>query len=129
MADTEKMCSTDASRCIYKGVKNMNENVLYTFVAENAIKETEMFTLNCNCGGKIIIMSPFQEKEVTCPKCETLIKILVLSGDPGYVIGVDKDGEPKLLPVQGSKAKPIEFLSELEKNKILFNVKNMINKD
>jgi len=104
----------------------MSENILYTFVAEDAIKDTEMFTLNCNCGGKVIIMPPFQENEVTCPECEALIKILVVSGDPGYVIGADENGEPKLLPVQGSKAKPIELLSESEKKKILSNIKNQI---
>jgi len=99
-------------------------NTLFTFVAEDAIKNSDTFTLNCNCGGSIIIIPPFQEKEVTCPKCETLIKILVVSGDPGYIIGADEKGEPKLLPVQGSKAQPIELLSETEKNKILQNVKN-----
>lgn len=107
----------------------MSENTLYTFVAEDAIKDTDVFTLNCNCGGKVMIMSPFQETEVTCPKCESLIKILVVSGDPGYIIGADEHGEPKLLPVQGSKAKPIEILTESEKNKILSNVKKQIKKD
>ena len=106
----------------------MSENILYTFVAEDAIKATEMFTLNCNCGGKVIIMSPFQENEVTCPECESLIKILVVGGDPGYVIGADENGEPKLLPIQGSKAKSIELLSESEKNKMFSNVKNQIKK-
>jgi hypothetical protein len=101
-------------------------NTLFTFVAENAIKNSDTFTLNCNCGGRVIIMSPFQEKEVTCPECESLIKILVVSGDPGYVIGTDEKGEPKLLPVQGSKAQPIELLSESEKNQILQKVKNQM---
>lgn len=104
--------------------KIIMSNTLYTFIAEDAIKNSDMFTLNCNCGGSVIIMSPFQEKEVTCPKCESIIKILVVSGDPGYLIGADENGEPKLLPVQGSKAPPIELLTESEKNKILENVKN-----
>lgn len=102
------------------------DNTLYTFIAEDAIKNSDIFTLNCNCGGSVIIMPPFQEKEVTCPECESLIKILVVSGDPGYVIGADEKGEPKLLPVQGSKAQPIELLSEAEKNKILQKVKNQM---
>ena len=106
----------------------MSKNILYTFVAEDAIKDTEIFALNCNCGGKVIIMSPFQETEVTCPECETLINIIVVSGDPGYIIGADENGEPKLLPVQGSKVKPIGLLSESEKNKILSSVKNQIKK-
>jgi len=101
-------------------------NTLFTFVAEDAIKNSDTFTLNCNCGGSVIIMSPFQEKEVTCPECESLIKILIVSGDPGYVIGADENGEPKLLPVQGSKAQPIELLTESEKNKILQKVKNQM---
>ena len=103
-------------------------NILYTFVAEDAIKNSDMFTLNCNCGGSIIIMPPFQENEVTCPKCESIIKILVVSGDPGYIIGADENGEPKLLPVQGSKAIPVELLSESEKNNIIQNVKNKMKK-
>ena len=53
----------------------MINKTLYTFVAEDAIKNSDMFTLNCNCGGQVIIMSPFQEKEVTCPDCEATIKI------------------------------------------------------
>lgn len=101
-------------------------NILYTFVAEDAIKNADSFTLNCNCGGRVIIMSPFQENEVTCPECESLIKILVISGDPGYIIGADENGEPKLLPVQGSKAKLIELLTESEKNKILQKIKDQM---
>jgi hypothetical protein len=93
----------------------MSNNTLYTFIAEDAIKDSPMFTLHCNCGGSVTIMAPFQEKEVTCPECEATIKLLVISGDPGYIIGADENEEPKLLPVQGSKATPIELLSEEEK--------------
>jgi len=99
---------------------------LYTFVAEDAISNSKIFTLKCNCGGKVNIMPPFQEKQVTCPQCESIIKILVISGDPGYVIGAEKNGEPKLLPVQGSKACPVELLTESEKNKILQNIKSKL---
>jgi len=102
--------------------------ILYTFVAEDAIKNSDTFTVTCNCSGSVIIMPPFQEKEVTCPKCESLIKILVVSGNPGYIIGADENGKPKLLPVQGSKAQPIELLSEAEKNRILEKVRNQIKK-
>lgn len=107
----------------------MSENTLYTFVAEDAIKNSNIFTLYCNCGGKVTITPPFQENQVICPDCESVIKILVVSGDPGYVIGADEHGEPKLLPVQGSRSKPIELLTESEKNKILENVKSKMNQD
>lgn len=107
----------------------MSKNTLYTFVAEDAIKSSNIFTLNCNCSGKVTIIPPFQENQVICPDCESVIKILVVSGDPGYIIGADGQGEPKLLPVQGSKFKPIELLTETEKNRIIENVKIKIKQD
>jgi len=87
-------------------------------VAEDSLKDTP-FTLSCNCGGKIFIYPPMQEKQVICPKCEAIINIIVLEGDPGYVCGLDSSGKPTLLPVQGSSAKPIEFLTNEERNNIL----------
>ena len=93
-------------------------NELYTFVAENSLKESP-FTLACNCGGKIFIYPPIQERNVICPECEAIINIIVLEGDPGYVIGLDSSGKPTLLPVQGSLAKPVEFLTNEEKDNIL----------
>ena len=101
-------------------------NTLYTFIAEDAVTNTNLFTLECNCGGTITIMAPFQEKQVICPQCESIIKLLVVSGDPGYIIGAEANGKPKLLPVQGSKACPIELLTEQEKADILNNVKRKI---
>ncbi len=101
-------------------------NTLYTFIAEDAITDTKLFTLECNCRGTVTIITPFQEKQVTCPQCESIIKLLVVSGDPGYIIGAEDNGEPKLLPVQGSKACPIELLSEQEKSDILNKVKRKI---
>jgi hypothetical protein len=47
-------------------------------------------------------MPPFEEEFVVCPNCESSIKILVIQGDPGFIIGRDSDGEVTLLPVQGS---------------------------
>jgi len=101
-------------------------HTLYTFIAEDAITDTKLFTLKCNCGGTITIMSPFQEKQIICPQCESIIKLLVVSGDPGYIIGAEENGKPKLLPVQGSKACPIELLTEQEKSDILNKVKRKI---
>ena len=62
-----------------------NEKNLYSFVAGKAIEGKNPFPLNCNCGGRITIMPPFQEKKVICPICESIIHILVVEGDPGYV--------------------------------------------
>ena len=75
---------------------------LYTFVAGAALERGSPFPLSCNCGGVVTIMPPFQDEFVICPLCESKIKMLVIEGDPGYIIGADPDGTPKLLPVQGS---------------------------
>jgi hypothetical protein len=32
--------------------------------------------------------------------------MLVIEGDPGYIIGANPDGTPNLLPVQGSSKRP-----------------------
>jgi hypothetical protein len=102
------------------------ENALYTFIAGAAIKGNDPFFVHCNCSGVITIMPPMQENQVVCPKCETTIKMLVVEGDPGYLIGQGSDGEPILLPVQGSSAKPINMLSKEERQIILDNVKENI---
>jgi hypothetical protein len=103
-----------------------NENILYTFIAGIAIQGNNPFIVQCNCGGEITIMPPMQENQVVCPMCETTIKLLVIEGDPGYVIGQGADGEPTLLPVQGSVAKPINMLSKEEREAILKKVKDNI---
>jgi hypothetical protein len=95
------------------------ENVLYTFIAGTAIEGNNPFAVHCNCGGEITIMPPMQENQVVCPMCETTIKMILIEGDPGYVIGQGADGEPTLLPVQGSTAKPINILSKEEREVIL----------
>jgi hypothetical protein len=102
------------------------ENVLYTFIAGAAIQGNTPFIVHCNCGGEITIMPPMQENQVVCPMCETTIKMLVIEGDPGYVIGRGADGEPTLLPVQGSSAKPIDMLSKEERETILKRIKENI---
>jgi hypothetical protein len=99
----------------------MANNELYTFVAEKALNNSP-FTLYCNCGGCVHIYPLIQENQVICPKCESIIHILVLKGDPGYVFGSDPKGNPMLLPVQGSSAKPIEHLTVKEREEILSKV-------
>jgi hypothetical protein len=95
---------------------------LYTFVAEYGIRKGEPFPLHCNCGGVVTIMPPFQEKFVICPSCESFIKIMVLGGDPGYVLGRNHDGEPILIPVQGSSKRALALTKE-ERGRLLRKMK------
>jgi hypothetical protein len=92
---------------------------LFTLVAEAALQTGDPFPLECNCGGVVTILPPFQDEYVTCPRCESRIKMLVLEGDPGYVIGADPDGRPKLLPVQGSRRPHPDQLTDAEREAIL----------
>lgn len=79
---------------------------LYAFVAGAALERGNPFPLECNCSGVVTIMPPFQDEYVVCPRCEARIKMLVIEGDRGYIIGVHHRGgprrTPKLPPVQGS---------------------------
>ena len=101
---------------------------LYSFVAGAAIESGEPFPLRCNCGGIVTIMPPMQEQSVICPICESSIRLLVVEGDPGYIIGRDSDGSPRLLPVQGSTAVNPEMLSDEERKKILEKIENQLKK-
>lgn len=92
---------------------------LFTFVAGDALEGGLPFPLECNCGGVVTIMPPFQDEYVVCPGCESTIKMLVLEGDPGYVLGADPDGTPKLLPVQGSEMPSPSEISSQERDAIL----------
>ena len=96
---------------------------LYAFVAGAAIEGGNPFPLECNCGGVVTIMPPFQDEYVVCPQCESRIKMLVINGDPGYIIGADADGTPKLLPVQGSSKAHPNMLSPAELDSILAGVR------
>jgi hypothetical protein len=95
---------------------------LYTFVAEHGIRTEEPFPLHCNCGSIVTIMPPFQEQFVVCPNCESTIKIVLLEGDPGYVLARNHDGEPMLIPVQGSSKEALA-LTEKEKERMLHKMK------
>jgi len=90
---------------------------LYTFVAGAALQAGKPFQLECNCSGIVTIMPPFQDEYVVCPRCESRIKMIVIEGDPGYIIGADPDGTPKLLPVQGSSKPHPGKLSATEREK------------
>ena len=95
----------------------------YTFVAGTALETGKPFPLECNCGGVVTIMPPFQDEYVVCARCESRIRILVIEGDPGYIIGADADGAPKLLPVQGSSKPHPSKLSTAEREAILAGVR------
>jgi hypothetical protein len=95
---------------------------LFTFVAEIAVKAGDPIPISCNCGGIITIMPPLQEEIVVCAKCELRIKMLVISGDPGYVVGQAPGGEPMLIPVQGSSKEMLE-ISPQERREVLEKIK------
>jgi hypothetical protein len=95
---------------------------LYTFVAGAALEKDKPFQLECNCGGVVTIMPPFQDEYVVCARCESKIKMLVIEGDPGYIIGADSDG-PKLLPVQGSSQPHPNMLPDSEREAILADIR------
>ena len=101
---------------------------LYTFIAGAALERGNPFPLECNCGGVVTIMPPFQDEYVVCPRCEARIKMLVIEGDPGYIIGADPDGTPKLLPVQGSSGPHPGKLPPDERDAILARVKERFGK-
>src|SRR5205807_6612625 len=95
---------------------------LFTFIAEIAIQRGEPIPITCNCGSVITIMPPLQEELVICPRCESRVKLLVLSGDPGYVMGRAPNGEPMLIPVQGSSKQKLD-ISPDERQRLLEEIK------
>jgi hypothetical protein len=96
---------------------------LFTFLAGIAVERGDPIPVTCNCGSVITIMPPLQEELVVCPKCESRIKLLVLTGDPGYVIGRAPNGEPMLIPVQGSSPEKLAISDEQRKS-MLEKIKN-----
>jgi hypothetical protein len=99
---------------------------LYAFVAGAAIETGKPFPLECNCGAVVTIMPPFDDEHVVCARCEATIKMLVIEGDPGYIIGQGPDGQPTLLPVQGSSMPHPSQLSSKERKTILAGVKDQL---
>lgn len=98
----------------------------YTFVAEAALTKETPFQLTCNCGAKVTIMPPFQDDYVICPECESKIRMHVIEGDPGYIIGRAASGEPMLIPVQGSSKPHPDALTRAEREAILSKIKIML---
>lgn len=101
---------------------------LHTFIAGAALEKGEPFPLECNCGGVVTIMPPFQDEFVVCPRCESRIRMLVIEGDPGYIIGAEADGTPMLLPVQGSASIHPNKLSPAERAEIIARVRAQMEK-
>lgn len=101
---------------------------LYTFVAGVALEAGKPFQLDCNCGGVVTIMPPFQDEYVICARCESKIRMLVIDGDPGYIIGANNDGTPNLLPVQGSSKPHPSKLTATERDAILAQVRAQLNR-
>ena len=50
----------------------------------------------------------------------------MVDGDPGYVIGCDPSGNPRLLPVQGSSAKPLKKMTLAAQQEMLEKVKRQV---
>ena len=99
---------------------------LYAFVAGAALETGKPFPLECNCGAIVTIMPPFDDEHVVCARCEATIKMLVIEGDPGYIIGQGADGRPTLLPVQGSSMPHPSQLSSKERATILARVRDQL---
>ena len=96
---------------------------LGTFVAGVALERGEPLAITCNCGGVITIMPPLQEDLVICAKCESRIKdSLVVSGDPGFIVGRAPNGDPMLIPVQGSSKEKLN-ISTVEQRRIVEKLK------
>jgi hypothetical protein len=102
---------------------------LFTFVAEIAVERGDPIPITCNCAKVITIMPPLQEELVVCPGCELRIKLMVLSGDPGYVIGRAPNGEPMLIPVQGSSHEKLALSAEERQRILEETTKHWENKD
>lgn len=102
---------------------------LYTFVAGAALKKGKPFQLECNCGGIVTILPPFQDEYVICSRCEFRIRMIVIEGDPGYIIGRTSEGGLTLLPVQGSARPHPDKLSQAEREAILSELKTKLLKE
>ena len=112
----------------------MAKQPLYTMVAGGALEVDEVFNVKCNCGGNAPITPQsvkgygFSKKggatkvvdklDALCQSCDTPIKILVLHGDPGYVL-TKNQGVCQLFLPQGSTSPPVSSLSAQEQMQII----------
>lgn len=102
---------------------------LYTFVAGTALKKGKPLPLECNCGGVVTIMPPFQDEYVICPQCERKIRMIVIDGDPGYIIGRTPEGELTLISAQGSTKPHPTKLSQEEREALLSSLNTKLLKE
>lgn len=123
------MLSVNIIAKVSKMTQRQGQYDLYTFIAGAALEKGQPFTLNCNCGGVVTIMPPFQDEYVICPICESKIRMLIIEGDPGYIIGKSSEGELTLLPVQGSTEPHPDTLSQAEREAILSNIRAKLPKE
>jgi hypothetical protein len=97
---------------------------LHTFVAEAALQPGKAFPLRCNCGGVAPVVPPMGSDSVTCPGCGARIRVMVLEGDPGYLLGQDpKTGREFLFQAQGSSGPPPQTLPPEEQARIIAEMK------
>jgi hypothetical protein len=92
---------------------------LVTFVSGKKLAENDGVPIVCNCGCFAILKKGFKRERWECFGCGSTIKMLALEGDPGYIAGLNPDGSPKLIPVQGSDAKSLNELTAEEKDRML----------
>lgn len=98
---------------------------LFTFVAETAIQQDEPIPIRCDCGGMITLIPPLEREVIVCPACKSRIKVVVVSGDPGYVSASTPNGDPMLIPVHGSSPEKLAMSAE-DREKTLDEIRNRI---
>ncbi len=91
---------------------------LFAWVANAALRSSEDVGIHCNCGTEVPWRSPFQENTLVCPNCGRTIGLMVVSGDPGYIPGVNPDGTHFPMTVHGSRSKPAYLMSVEERQRI-----------
>lgn len=114
------------SETLHSGGSIVTENDydLHTFIAESALRPGMAFNVQCNCGGVAPVTPPLKTEFVVCPKCLSKIRLLILEGDPGYILGRDpQSGKEFLIRAQGSSVPPPETLPDKERARIIAKMK------
>lgn len=107
---------------------------LYTMVAGAVLEQDTEYNVRCNCGGDAPIvpksvkgygygkkggaMRVVDKMEAQCNKCGSAIVVLVIEGDPGYVL-TQNGGVASLFRPQGSTSTAVPDLTVGEYTKIL----------
>ena len=91
----------------------------YNFVAGDAVAASKPIELQCKCGGLVTVVPPLQQDYATCPKCGLTIGMVVIAGDPGFMVATPPGGKPKLYGVRGSTKPHPDTLSSEERERIL----------